>query len=219
MRFSQFDELSPAIVDGPLPWHQRQSCSTFPGAFVVVALAATALALLVPTALVVARLAAGDDAARQAIDNPGSVIQIALGVAFLSAMIGWPLYLTSRRIGRRRDVVIDHAQVTVRENAPAGRSQWSEPLSAYLGVAHHLRTTQAGPRHELVLVHPDPRRHVVVASAERLTRADLERVARQLGLDEVPAAALYRLPDINGPLHAIRRRQPVGAMPLETVEV
>ncbi|MFN3868080.1 MAG: hypothetical protein ACK4MF_03315 [Hyphomicrobiaceae bacterium] len=219
MRFAQFDEISPAVMDTPLPWRQRQSSATLPGAFVVAALAATVLLVAIPGALIIAHLASGDDAVRLVTDHPGSAIQIALGLALASALVGWPLYLNTRRIGRRRDVTIDARQVSVSEFSPAGKTDWSEPLSAYLGIAHHLRTTQAGPRHELILVHRDPRRHVIVACAERLTRADIERAALQLGVAEVPAAALYRLPEIAIPRPSLRRQRTPDGTALETVEV
>ena len=46
-------------------------------------------------------------------------------------------------------------------------------------------------RHEMILVHPDPARHVLLAVGDRISADTLARTAVLLGLPEVHARELY----------------------------
>lgn len=194
MRSAHFDTITPGLIDAPLPWHQTQEMSTTPRALAVAGLVATAALLLVPATLMAGHLASVPGAALFLAEHPGAALRIALGLALASAIVGWPLYSTASRLRHRREVTIDGGRIAVTEAKLAGKKTWTEPLSAYLGIAHHIRTTQAGPRHELILVHPDASRHLIVATADRISKNDVERAAATLGVSEVPARLLYRLP-------------------------
>lgn len=216
MRFAHFDTITPGIIDAPLPWHQTQEMSTTPRALALAGLVVTAALLLVPATLMAGHLASVPGAALLLAEHPGAALRIALGLALASAIVGWPLYSTASRLRHRREVTIDAGRIAVTEAKLASKKTWSEPLSAYLGIAHHIRTTQAGPRHELVLVHPDASRHLVVAVADRISKSDVERAAATLGVAEVPARLLYRLPALPKVL-ALGRSEP-SAPRLASVE-
>ncbi len=202
MRLAHFDDLTPSLIDAPLPWRQSQTCSMLPRVLALAGLATVALLLLVPLAVIARHVATAPAGLAALTDHPGATFQIALGLAVSSALLGFPFYRMAQRIGVTRRVTIEAGSVTVTDQGLSGDRTWSEPLSSYIGIAHHVRTTQAGPRHELVLVHPDARRHVTVAMAGRISKAELERAAATLAMVEVPAHLLYRLPRL--PSLAIR---------------
>jgi hypothetical protein len=61
-------------------------------------------------------------------------------------------------------------------------------------VAHHIRASLSGARHEIVLVHADRRRSVLLHFADRVLESELAAVARRLELPVVPARWIYRTP-------------------------
>jgi hypothetical protein len=79
------------------------------------------------------------------------------------------------------------------------RASFETPLASYAGVAHHIRASLSGNRHELILVHPDPARTVLVAVAPRFGESDIQRLCLLLGHREVPAKALYAWQDARMP--------------------
>ena len=77
------------------------------------------------------------------------------------------------------------------QRTPFGSTAWSVPLASYSGIAHHVRASLSGLRHELILVHPDPAKNLLVAVADRIPQATLDRAKALLRLPEVPAKSLY----------------------------
>lgn len=204
MHFAQFDTTAPGLIGGSLPWRQTQTCATAPLALALAGLTVAAVLVLLPLGLMLAHLAASPDAVRLLLDHPAATFQTSLGLSVATALVGLPFYRTAQLLGRRREVAIEAGEVRVVEHGLRGSAAWSAPLTGYLGVAHHIRTTQAGPRHEIVLVHPDRRRHIVVAAAERISKGEVERVANLLALAEVSPRLLYELPRFT-PLARLRR--------------
>jgi hypothetical protein len=84
--------------------------------------------------------------------------------------------------------------VTVREVGALRSRAWTAPLSEFAGVAHHIRSTLSGLRHELVLVHRVRGKSVLLLqTANAVPQATLERAAALLALPQVSAGELYRL--------------------------
>lgn len=192
MRIAQFDTVAPRFGDQTLPCRLEQRASTVGTAVVLTLLLPVALMLLLPFAMLLAQIAA-EPATRLALANqPAAAVQIALGFALLSMLIGWPVRALIDRLGRRRIVEIDDNLVSVADSGMFSCCQWSEPLARYRGIAHNVRTTNAGPRHELILVHPERRAHVLLAISDRMNDAEVVEAAARLGLPVVPAQALYR---------------------------
>ena len=77
-------------------------------------------------------------------------------------------------------------------NGPAGAPAWNEPLTAYRGVAHHIRTSLSGAQHEIVLVHPDASKSIVLTTADRIGQPQVDAMAALLNVCEVPARTLYQ---------------------------
>ena len=55
-----------------------------------------------------------------------------------------------------------------------------------------MRASLSGTRHELILVHPERDKCVLLSVAPRTTQAEVDRVATLLGHKEIPPSELYR---------------------------
>ena len=94
------------------------------------------------------------------------------------------------------NVTIADASVDVHERDLFRNRTWSQPLSAFQGVALvSLGTRLVGfskkPMAAVMLVHPDPSRSIPlsIASTNRLGRQNVGQKARQLGLPALPGVA------------------------------
>jgi hypothetical protein len=158
------------------------------------------VALLLPFALLAEHLA-DDPAARAALaGRPQAAVQLTLALAFCTALFGWPLVRLARALAHTRSIVIDGRSVTVTERGLFAARTWSEPLAGYRGLAHSVRASLSGLRHELILVHKDPALSVLLAVANRISQAEVDRAASVLGLAEIPSREAYRLALIRGML-------------------
>ncbi len=127
------------------------------------------------------------------LDRPLMAFELAAAMSFWIAMFAWPLRRLYYRLTWRRDVEITEQNVAVRDDRPFNGSVWSAPLASYKGVAHNVRTSLSTTRHELVLVHPDSERSVLLLIAEHISETDIARMSQLLGLPQVPAKELYRI--------------------------
>lgn len=211
MRIAQFDTSTPRFAEQPLPCRLEQRGSALAPAAVLLLLLPLALLILTPFAMLLAQIAAEPNTRLAFADRPAAAVQIALGITLVSMLIAWPVRSLLDRLGRRRIVEIDADHLTVIDIGLLSSSQWTAPLSEYFGVAHNVRTTNAGPRHELILVHPERRAHVLLALSDRISEADVATAAARLDLPIVPAHLLYSF-DFSG-----RRAAAVAARSLPTV--
>jgi hypothetical protein len=124
--------------------------------------------------------------------KPLAGVQILLAMVIWTALFLVPLRRLLSGIGLQRTVTLDGERVSVAERGPFREQSWTLPLSAYRGVAHHIRATLSGTRHELVLVHPDARYSLLFYTADRMPSGALETVTALLRLPAVPAGELYR---------------------------
>ncbi|MFN0218176.1 MAG: hypothetical protein ACKVP4_05080 [Hyphomicrobium sp.] len=162
--------------------------SRLPGLALMTVLAA----LIVGPQIGLALYALAEPGVRGAVaQTPVIALELAFALIFWIALICWPLRLCISRMARRRDVEITANKVRVEDSHPLGQDRWSAPLSSYLGVAHHLRSSHSGVRHEIVLVHPDRGRSIVLTVAEQISDAHVEAAAKLLRLPRVPAENLY----------------------------
>jgi hypothetical protein len=124
-------------------------------------------------------------------NHPVAAVQGLFGLAVLLAIVVLPVRRLLRRVGARRTVEVHADVVRVSETTLWGTRQWEEPLARYRGVAHHVRASLSGLRHELVLVHESAARNVIMAESDRITHTTIERAKALLGLPELPARELY----------------------------
>lgn len=128
----------------------------------------------------------------QVLAKPLVSLQLVIALVFWVGIFVWPLKNLIMRLSSRCTVEIYDGLVTVTERGPFGSlTRWTLPLSAYKGIARHVRSSLSGIRHELILVHPDPRRSVFLMATPATSCADIDRLARSLDLAEVPVRDLY----------------------------
>jgi hypothetical protein len=190
MRVAIYDRVEPAMP-AAMPIHLIQTCSqrataamlsfvipvTIAGAFAAVAILQ---ALLSPSARALIAL------------HPVQTLEILFAVAFLIFLVALPAKRLIDRLASTRTVTICNGTVTVTEGGYFHNWTWSAPLASYTGVAHHVRASLSGARHELILVHPVREKSILLSVAPRTSQNEVERVADLLGHKQIPPAELYR---------------------------
>jgi hypothetical protein len=186
-----FDQVTPATALEELPIHLEQSTSHASVVLKALLLVPALAAVAVPLALLGAHAIAEPAAFTLLTDHPVTALQIGLGLTLWCALFVWPLRLVLARAGTARVVDITADRVRVTDRGPLRSATWSEPLGCYRGVAHTVRTSLSGVRHGMILVHADPRRHVLLAVAPSMPQSLLTRAASLLRLPEIAARDLY----------------------------
>jgi hypothetical protein len=110
------------------------------------------------------------------------------------------------RLATTRIVDIDDGVVTVTEGGYFRTWTWSAPLAAYAGVTDHVRASLSGTRHELILVHPEREKSVLLCVAARTSQSEVDRIAGLLGHKQIPPSELYRF-------KGLRPRMPTASLP------
>jgi hypothetical protein len=158
----------------------------------LLALFAVAALLLSPYFLIVTAALADQTVRDVASARPLATAQILAGLAFWLILLGFPIYRLLDALTRSRSIEITDGRVWVSDRAFGRVSSWNAPLTEFLGVAPFLRATHSGVRHELILVHPDRQRSLLIAMAPRLMQSDVNPVLAALGLAELPPRVLSR---------------------------
>lgn len=141
--------------------------------------------VLVPVGLVAAHASDVYGAAR---DNPLALAQLGAGIVIWCLMFCWPVAVLVRRFGRIRTTLVTDRTVVVTDRSVFGTTTRSYRLADFDGLAHFVRTSLGGVRHDLALVEPAGGRTVVFMSADRIARETVDTAARLLGLPEITAA-------------------------------
>jgi hypothetical protein len=124
--------------------------------------------------------------------HPMLGLEILSAVAFFAWLVVMPLRRLFVRLTLSREVEISPVAVTVTEHRRFRSQTWSQPLGSYVGLAHHVRASLSGTRHELILVHPQREKSVLLSLAAKMAQAEVDRVATLVSHKEIPASALYR---------------------------
>ena len=186
-----FDHVEPQSAFERLPIALRLTTSRSSAVMKLLLLAPAMVGLAIPLTLLAARAAAEPWPFSLLADRPLASLQVLLGLGLWAALFIWPLKRIVGRFGASRSVTIDGAKVAVTDASPFGSRSWSAPLGSYAGIAHHVRASLSGLRHELVLVHSDPAKNVLIAIADRIPQSTVDKAKALLGLPEVPAKDLY----------------------------
>jgi hypothetical protein len=190
MRVAIYDRVEPAMP-AAMPIHLIQTCSQRATAamlsFVVpVTIAAAVAAVAILQALM-------SPSARELVAlHPVQTLEILVAVAFLIFLMALPAKRLIDRLASTRTVTIGGGTVTVTEGGYFHDWTWSAPLASYTGVAHHVRASLSGARHEIILVHPEREKSILLSVAPRTSQNEVERVADLLGHQQIPPAELYR---------------------------
>jgi hypothetical protein len=172
-----------------LPLSTDQAASGAPGGIKALVLLLALVTLLLP-ALVLTAFAV--PVLAMATQNPTAAVQALIGIGMSLLLLAVPARRLIHRFGRGRRITIDRGIITVSERSALRSRVWSTPLAEYRGLAHHVRANLSGLRHELILVHSDRARSVLLHTADHISETTLAQAAALLHLPRVPAAELYR---------------------------
>lgn len=165
--------------------------SRFSAVFFLLLLVPATLALMIPV-LMLAATAVAEPASRAMIaGQPMAVAQTVLGLIVWALLWGVPASRFFNRLGRQRSVEIDGTQVRVADRSMAGTSTWTAELTDFIGLAHHVRASLSGSRHELILVHEDAEKSLLVHAGALVTDRQTADFAAQLNQCVVHGSALY----------------------------
>jgi hypothetical protein len=172
-----------------LPLTIEQKSSRISALIMLMLLVPALLVVLVPTGLLVAY---ASSSLGVAADHPGAAAQVLVGIGLWTVLFVLPAKRIVQRFGTVRRIQVDTGAVTIGERGLFGSRRWSAPLSEYIGITRHLRSTLSGLRHELILVHCEPRKSVLLHSGDLASPPTIEQATRLLGLPEIQARELYR---------------------------
>lgn len=192
MPIAAFDTIEPVQPLATLPARLLQFSSRSTRMLQIAIGSILASAMSIPFALV-ATVSIEHPSARDIIlARPGACLQIALGLALWTALFALPLRRVLARLDARQ-IDITESTITVSEIGILRNQKWQQPLASYRGVAHHIRASVSGTRHELILVHPERDRSIMLAFADRIHQSEVDRVCRLIGLPEIQPRELYQL--------------------------
>jgi len=191
MRVAIYDRVEPPIP-AELPLRLVQTGSQ--------RAAALLLALAIPVAVAVGfaslmlLLEAVRAPATRALlaQHPALGLEILAAIAIWLYLLGLPIRRLLHRMTATRAIEIEAGTVTVTEGGYVRTRTWQAPLSSYTGLTHHLRASLSGTRHELILVHPEREKSVLLSLAGSMAQQEVERVATLLGQKEISSSELYR---------------------------
>jgi hypothetical protein len=193
------DTVASAPPFDHLPLTIDQTSSRASALIMLVLLVPALLVGLVPTALLVAF---ASSSLGVAADHPGAAAQVLLGIGLWTVLFVLPAKRIVQRFGIVRRIHIDTDAITVNERGLFGARKWQAPLSEYSGIARHLRSTLSGLRHELILVHREPRKSVLLHSADLASPPTIDQAKRLLGLPEIQPRELYKRRTFHRPVAA-----------------
>ncbi|MFM1813931.1 MAG: hypothetical protein RLZ98_626 [Pseudomonadota bacterium] len=163
MNISAIDKVTATTTDGTLPMRLIQTPSTSSTARLAVLafpifLSAVASAGLALNAAINARATAEILLAR-----PASAFLLVISLTLLAVLATYPAIRLAQRIGRRREITITSASVDIHDKTLRGWRASREPLANYQGIGKRIRTTLSAAHQEILLVHPDPRRSILLS--------------------------------------------------------
>lgn len=180
-----------------LPFSFVQQSSRAAAALLLLLLLPLLAVLIVPPALIL--FLAVEDLRHAIADKPLAVGMLVLGLITWAGIFLVPTQRLIRKLWTTRSVTVDTGHVTVNEGGLFSSKLWTAPLADFSGIAHHVRATLSGVRHELVLVHRDRRRTVLLHKADRISQATIDRASALFRLPQLPARELYRLTRTSAP--------------------
>jgi len=192
MRLSAIDVVLCKTPAHTLPMLLRHKAGLTRTLFLSLLAAPVIVACVVP--FVIAAAAAGHEAgaAGAIVEQPLALLKLVGGMALALGLVSYPVHVISGRIGGGQAVRITADRVSVARKTLRGYVRWNEPMANYRGLAHHIRASLSNSRHEIVLVHADPRRNLLLQAGDRVVQSELDRLAEALRLPVIPAAEIYR---------------------------
>ncbi len=191
MRVAIYDLVEPPMPPA-LPLRISQACSQRSTAFFLALMVPAALAALAAAAALISEAVFAPGARALLQDRPALAIETLGALLFLIYLAVLPTKRLIDRLSMTREIDIADGAVTVTEGGHFQTRTWSAPLSSYVGIAHHMRASLSGTRHELILVHPEREKSILLSVAPRTSQDEVDRVAQLLAQRQIPPSELYR---------------------------
>lgn len=191
MRPEAFESVELLSADGDFPIQSLQSSERWSEIIRLVLLAGLAGVIVLPQIALAVYALLNPETRAMILARPLMTAELAVAMGFWMGLFAWPLRRLLARVNGRRRVEISRSIVAVRDEKLLGTKTWMAPLSAYQGITHRVRASLSGSRHELVLVHPDASRSVLLMVSEYISEAEIQRFANHLGLPQIPAQQVY----------------------------
>lgn len=187
MRPEAFESVEQLSADGEFPILTLQSTERWSEIIRLVLLATLAGVIVLPQIALAVYVLANPETRAMILARPLMSAELAVAMAFWIGLFAWPLRRLYARVNGRRKVEISRSIVAVRDEKLLSTKTWMSPLSAYKGITHRVRASLSGSRHELVLVHPDASRSVLLMVSEYISASEIQRFAGHLGLPQIQA--------------------------------
>lgn len=191
MRVAIFDRVEPPVLSA-LPQRLVQTCSRPAALFMLIVTVPIVAAIGIASFELILAAAFAPAVRAVVAQHPAIAIEVLVGIAFWIYLLALPLKRLTDRLFLSRTIEIDDGTVRVIEKGHFRTRTWSQPLATFTGVAHHVRASLSGTRHELILVHPQRDKSVLLSLASAMPQAEVDRVATLLGHNEIPPLSLYR---------------------------
>jgi hypothetical protein len=188
-----FEFSSPAPDFDRLPIALEQRYSRLGATARLLLLVPALVSLIIPLALVAARVAEAPATLSVLADKPLAAIELAFALALWTILFVLPIKGLIGQFACARSVRIDVGGVAVIEHTLFGTRAWKAELQEYSGVAHHVRTSLSGTRRELILVHPVRHKSVLLHAADQISETMVRDAAMLLGHKEISGKELYRI--------------------------
>jgi hypothetical protein len=193
MRPEAFERVELRSGVEAFPLLSEQSSSRPGGIFNLALMSVLAAAIVLPQLALAVHALSLDETRALILSRPLLALDMALAIVFWLALFAWPLKRLVAGLNWRRNIEITRDAVAVRDDTVFGPATWTAPLKDYIGIAHHVRTSLGTARHELVLVHPERGRSVLLLAREHISDVEVRRFCRLLGQPEISPKAMYRL--------------------------
>lgn len=160
---------------------------------------ASGLLLSIPFAVIATDAGGRQVAIALAHDNPLAATQLVIVavLAITATLIGGRLVFS--KAVRQRTIRIDQNRAVVEDLGRGGAEVWSEPLSSFHGVRHHVITTSEGAVHTLRLEHSRPQRTLLLFYQSNIDANTVADTANRLSVPVLPAGGWQKKPPTDGP--------------------
>ena len=191
MRIAAIDRIEAPGQCAGLPLNLKQHSAMLPACALVLVSGLSIVALMLPVVLIAMHSLTDARLAAVVIERPVISAGLLAGLLLAVGLMLLPFRAGLLRMRQCRDVRLAHDTIMVEDHSLFGLSRWHAPISQFAGVTHHIRATLSGPRHEIILVHRDRGKDVLLNLSARSPEQGAEQFARWLGLDVIHASVLY----------------------------
>lgn len=170
MRPCDIDCIEPAQFPTALPLTLKQRTSRTSAVFFLGLLVPAVVTMLVPL-LTLAAAAYAEPATRAVFaERPFATAITGAGLLIWLGLWTYPLRRYWGRLTRSRRIAIDATgRVAVAETSALRRRAWVADIGDFKGVQHTVRSSLSGTRHELSLIHPEPKKSLILHLAPTIT--------------------------------------------------